>query len=105
MSPPCEQELVRALYRRPGLAEALREPDEARAAGPPDLAALLTWLWPLTAAPQRHVRADAQWLAAHLAPLALAADDMEPGAGACMCLLKVAKQNMLSLCCDISDPC
>ena len=77
-----KQELVRALYRRPGLAEALREPDEARP-GLPDLAALLAWLWPLTAAPQRHLRVDAQWLATHLAPLALAAGDA-PAAGVCM---------------------
>ena len=85
------QELVRALYRRPGLAEALRRPDQARpSGGPRDLAALLAWLWPLTAAPERHLRADAQWALAHLADIKLTGGHDEDGsAGAAACILPV----------------
>lgn len=72
------QELVRALYKRPRVVESLREADPARA-GPPDLAAFLTWLWPLTAAPERRARANAQWLHRHLATLLLAEPEESTG--------------------------
>ena len=78
------QELVRALYKRPRVVESLLEGDPARA-GLPDLAAFLTWLWPLTAAPERHARANAQWLHRRLAALLLA--ETEPtGAAATLAL-------------------
>lgn len=59
------------MYKRPRVADKLRRPKATRQ-GPADLSSFLTWLWPLTAAPQRGFRGHAMWLHRHLATLQIA---------------------------------